>query len=210
MKADHVKVDLRSTDSRLFAYTRWDAIPVLCGVLHFAYFLGLFLIFPHVPIWVMCILLFLYAVSISWNINGISHNFIHSPYFRSPILNRLFGVMESVTVGFSQVFYDAVHMQHHKGNMDRVDPETGTTVDWLSIYRHGHDNQPENVWKYTFLGYIRDEPGLTLRELKKRGHLPHARRLELALYLPVAAVLLLRPFAELFERLLPALREQSG
>jgi len=31
--------------------------------------------------------------------------------------------------------YDAVHMQHHKGNSDRQD-EKGDTIDWLSIYRH--------------------------------------------------------------------------
>jgi hypothetical protein len=29
----------------------------------------------------MLILGFVYSVSISWNINGVSHNFIHNPYF---------------------------------------------------------------------------------------------------------------------------------
>ena len=46
--------------------------------------------------------------------------------------------MESVTCCFSQTYYDVVHMQHHKGNSDRPD-ETGDTIDWISIYRHGHD-----------------------------------------------------------------------
>src|SRR5207247_4869961 len=83
------------------------------------YFFTMFYLFPRVPLWVMFILGFIYSVSISWNINGISHNFIHNPYFRSPLLNRLFSIMESVTVGFSQIFYECIHMQHHKGNADR-------------------------------------------------------------------------------------------
>ena len=84
----------------------------------------------------MLILGFVYSVSISWNINGISHNFIHNPYFRFPLFNRLFSILESITVGFSQIFYECIHMQHHKGNADRPD-EHGETVDWISIYKHG-------------------------------------------------------------------------
>src|SRR5579884_2268220 len=131
MKTNNAVVLNRTTDSKIFSATRWDAIPVIAGVLHCAYFFALFFLYPHLPIWAMCILLFIYSVSISWNINGISHNFIHTPYFRSHALNRLFSLMESITIGFSQVFYDVVHMQHHKGNMDRIDPNTGTTVDCI-------------------------------------------------------------------------------
>src|SRR5437773_9484590 len=75
------------------------AIPVVAGILHCAYFFGMFYLFPRTPLWVMLIPGFIYSVSISWNINGISHNFIHNPYFRSPLLNRWFSVMESITVG---------------------------------------------------------------------------------------------------------------
>src|SRR5438874_449446 len=76
-------------------------------------------IYFRVPLWVMLILGFIYSISISWNINGISHNFIHNPYFRSPLLNRLFSILESVTVGFSQIFYECIHIQHHKANPHR-------------------------------------------------------------------------------------------
>jgi Fatty acid desaturase. len=54
--------------------------------------------------------------------------------------------------------YDAVHMQHHKGNSDRQD-EKGDTIDWLSIYRHGHDGEAENPWSYVFLSFFRDDVG---------------------------------------------------
>src|SRR5207237_530632 len=65
--------------------------------------------------------------------------------------------------------YDAVHMQHHKGNSDHRD-EKGDTVDWLSIYRHGHDGEAENPWRYVFLSFFRDDVGAIRRELRKRNN----------------------------------------
>src|SRR5450432_1606501 len=102
MKTNSIIVERITTDSKVFAHTRWDAIPVAAGLLHCAYFFGMFYLFPRWPLWVMLFLGFLYSVSISWNINGISHNFIHNAYFRQPLLNRLFSVMESITCCFSQ------------------------------------------------------------------------------------------------------------
>ena len=105
----------------------------------------------------MILLGFIYSISISWNINGVSHNFIHNPYFRSTVLNRLFSILESITVGFSQIFYECIHMQHHKGNADLPD-ENGETVDWISIYKHGHDGAAENPMKYAFFSFFREDP----------------------------------------------------
>src|SRR4029078_6173430 len=124
------------------------SLAVLAELLPLAYVFGMFFLFPITPLWVMLILGFIYSVSISWNINGISHNFIHNPYFRAPILNRLFSVLESVSVGFSQVFYDCIHMQHHKGNADRPN-DGGETIDWIAIYKHRHDGGPGHLLTYT-------------------------------------------------------------
>ena len=115
MKSNAVVIKSPRTDSRIFAHTRWDSIPVLAAIFHCAYFFGMFYLFSRVPLWIMLILGFVYSVSMSWNINGISHNFIHNPYFRFPLFNRLFSILESITVGFSQIFYECIHMQHHKG-----------------------------------------------------------------------------------------------
>jgi fatty acid desaturase len=188
MAADPIRIEDVKTDSKVFAYTRWDAIPVIFGVLHFAYFWSLFYLYPRSPWWVMVILGFIYSISISWNINGISHNFIHNPYFRAPLLNRLFSLMESVTCCFSQVYYDVVHTQHHKGNSDRQD-ENGDTIDWISIYRHGHAGQAENPWSYTFLSFFRDNPAAIGRELAKRGGAEMRwGKIELATFISVMAI----------------------
>lgn len=77
-----------------------------------------------------------YAYLIAWNINSVSHNFIHNPYFVSPALNRAYSLVLSLCMAFSQVMYDWVHTRHHIGNMDRPGPD-GQTIDPISIYRYG-------------------------------------------------------------------------
>ena len=141
MKADAVVIESPKRLRGFLGIPAGMRYPVMAAIFHCVYFFGMFYLFPRVPLWIMLVLGFIYSVSISWNINGISHNFIHNPYFRSPLLNRLFSIFESIIVGFSQVFYECIHMQHHKGNADRPG-KNGETVDWISIYKHGHDRHP--------------------------------------------------------------------
>jgi len=152
------------TTSRLFAYSRVDVVPVLAALAQLAFVVFLFAAFRHLSWRWLIPLGLIYSVSISWNINGISHNFLHNPYFRSPTLNRLFSVLESVMLGFSQVFYENVHKRHHIGNADLPDAD-GKTLDPLSIYKHGHDGHAENIWTYTFLSYLRDDPRETFNDI---------------------------------------------
>ena len=185
MNADAIRIERPSTNSKLFAQTRWDAVPVAAGLFHLAYFLGLYFLYPYAPLWVMLILGFIYSLMINANVNGVSHNFIHNPFFRSQLLNRIFGVIESVACCFSQTYYDVVHMQHHKGNADRPD-ENGETIDWISIYKHGHDGEAENPWGYVFLSFFRDNPGAIKRELAKRGKVElRWGNIELAVFITV-------------------------
>ncbi len=167
-QSEAIQVERPVTNSKVFAHTRWDAVPTLAGLFHLAYFFALFFLYPHTPLWIMLILGFIYALMINANINGVGHNFIHNPFFRSQLLNRFFSVAQSVACCFSQTYYDAVHMQHHKGNADRPD-ENGETIDWISIYKHGHDGEAENPWGYVFLSFFRDNPAAIARELRKRG-----------------------------------------
>ena len=169
MNADAIRIERPTTGSKLFAHTRWDAVPAAAGVFHLVYFLGLFFLYPHAPLWVMLILGFIYSLMINANINGVGHNFIHNPFFRSKLLNRLFGVTQSIACCFSQTMYDGVHMQHHKGNSDRQD-EKGDTIDWLSIYKHGDHGEAESPWSYVFLSFFRDDVGAIRKELGKRNN----------------------------------------
>ena len=154
-------------DHRIFAHSRMDAIPVLAAFAHLAFDIWLVVGFAERPLWVSGLLGVIYAISISWNINGISHNFIHTPYFKPSWMNYGFSLVESLAIGFSQTYYRWVHLRHHVGNADRPDTN-GETVDWLSIYRHGKNGQPENVWSYTLLSFFRDDIGEIHRAIAKR------------------------------------------
>ncbi len=154
--------------NRIFAHSATDIFPALSGLLHFGYVVALYFLFPVLPWWSLICLGFTYSVSVSWNINGVAHAFLHNPFFRAPALNRLFSLLESWTMGYSQTFYDRVHTEHHMGNSDRPDEE-GKTIDPLSIYRFGHDGEPENVWSYVFCGYFRDDPKAIYRQIRRRS-----------------------------------------
>ncbi len=154
-----------------FAYSNWDIFPAIAGVLNAAFVVLFYIAFAYwkAPWWVLICMGFTFSVSIGWNINSVSHNFVHNPFFRWNFLNRAFSVMQSLALGFSQVAYDAVHTRHHRGNSDRKD-DTGDTIDWVSIYRHSHDHDDaESVWKYTFLSFMRDDPIAIIKELRVRS-----------------------------------------
>jgi fatty acid desaturase len=177
--------------SRFLQYSAWDWIPVMLGLAHAICVLAFFLAFPGLS-WLSFVpLALLYSLSISWNINSVSHNFIHNPFFNSARLNAAFSLLLSLTLGFSQAMYNYVHMRHHSGNMDRPDKD-GQTLDYLSIYKHGRDGRPENVWSYTFLSYFRDDPAEILRAMAvRRPGQARQAKIELAAVIAFYLVLLL-------------------
>ena len=154
-------------DHGLFAWSSWDAVSVLAGIAHLAFVVWIVAGFSARPWWgnLACGLAFAYAAA--WNINSVAHNFIHTPYFRWPPLNAAFSVVESLALLTPQRFYAHVHLRHHQGNSDRPGPD-GETLDWLSIYRHGRDGQPEPAWSYVLKGVFRDSAGDIYRAMKAR------------------------------------------
>jgi fatty acid desaturase len=188
---------------RWLAYSLWDIVPVAMALAHFAFVLWLVTAFHSLSWWAIVPLALLYAVSLSWSINSISHNQIHNAYFTHRGMNRAFDLLLSVTIGFSQTMYHDIHNRHHRGNSDRPDAN-GNTVDPLSIYRYGHNGQPETMWRYVFLSAFRDEPKSYYEDMKRK-HPDDARWAKIEIYVTVVfyialafynwqAVLLLVPF----------------
>lgn len=149
------------------AYSPWDAVPVILGLVHFSCVVALVLGWGDLGWPARLAFAFLYSVSIAWSVNSISHNLIHNPYFSSDLLNHLFSMLLSLTLGFSQVMYHYVHNRHHSGNMDRPDAE-GNTIDFISIYKFGRDGKPENAFKYFLMSYFRDDPVAIYKAVKNR------------------------------------------
>jgi fatty acid desaturase len=129
-----------------FRHSRWDALPALCGVGIVALFLGTFLAYDDLSGWLLVPAFVAVAGSYCWNLQCISHNFIHNPYFRSAWLNRAFGALETVALGVPHLLYHHYHLNHHRGDNDRKGPD-GTTRDWSSIYRYGKGDEPEAFWR---------------------------------------------------------------
>ena len=106
MRADAIAHFYREqTQRNHIQHSTWDAIPATCGVLHFLWVILMFAAFPRAPWWVLIPMGLIYSICITWNINSICHNFVHNPFFKSELLNRIFSFMQSLALGFSQVGY---------------------------------------------------------------------------------------------------------
>jgi fatty acid desaturase len=152
----------------LFRYSRWDAVLVLSGVAIVVLLIVSLAYFDSMPWWAVVLTFTAIAASYCWNLQCISHNFIHNPFFTNVWLNRAFSVLESVALGVPHLLYHHYHMNHHFGDNDAKGPD-GTTKDWSSIYRHSSDAQPEPFWRYVLLSFWRVELGRVLRVTFKHG-----------------------------------------
>ncbi|MFL5242636.1 MAG: fatty acid desaturase family protein [Gemmataceae bacterium] len=145
-----------------FRSSWWDAIPALCGIGIISLILWTFLSFHSLSWWVLGPSFIAIAWSYCWNMQCISHNFIHNPYFKNDWLNRAFSVLESLALGVPHVLYHHYHMNHHFGDNDLKGLD-GTTKDWSSIYRFGNGSKPEAFWKYCLVSFFRVELGPVVR-----------------------------------------------
>src|SRR5258708_7959054 len=144
-----------------FRYTRMDALPALCGVGIVALIFVTFLGFASLPRWFLVPAFIAIAWSYCWNLQCISHNFIHNPFFHSAWLNSAYGVLETLALGVPHVLYHHYHLNHHGGDNDAIGPD-GTTKDWSSIYRYGKNGQAESFWRYVLISFWRIEAGAVI------------------------------------------------
>jgi hypothetical protein len=86
----------------IWRFSRHDASLVALAALHAVILVA----WPIAP---------LIAVGLWWNSNTIAHNFIHRPFFRSAVLNRLFSAALSVLLGIPQTLWRDRHLAHHAG-----------------------------------------------------------------------------------------------
>jgi fatty acid desaturase len=153
-----------------FRYSGCDAFPALGGVAIVALIVASFLYFDRLPWWALAAAFLAVAYSYLWNLQSISHNFIHNPFFINPWLNRAYSVLLTLDLGVPHVLYHHYHMNHHFGDNDAKGPD-GTTKDWSSIYRHGRGRAPESFWRYVLFSFWRVEVGPVLKVAARHRHL---------------------------------------
>lgn len=153
---------------KLLRYHRLDGLLAVSGVGIVALMFWTCLQFSELSWWILGPAWVFLAWSYCWNLQCISHNFIHNPFFTSVWLNRFFSLLESLAIGVPHLLYHHYHLNHHWGDSDAKGPD-GTTRDWSSIYRHGKGQEAETFCRYVLLSFWRVEVGAVLAVVAKHG-----------------------------------------
>jgi hypothetical protein len=98
-----VSVTVIARSHGVLRYSAWDAVLILLSLVY----AGLLLSVPSIP---------LIAIGLWWTANTVAHTFIHTPFFRSRSLNRLFSIYLSALMGFPQGLWRDRHLRHHRGD----------------------------------------------------------------------------------------------
>jgi fatty acid desaturase len=140
---------------RLFAHSSLDALHVSITLAQVGFVLYWATAFSSLhPAWIALFAL-VHIVGVNTHLQVMTHYFLHTPFFKSPVLNSIYGVFNSFIISTPQSFYWLIHMLHHRFGNDRRDPDDGTTKDPTSTYRYGKDGNHEAWWRYMLVGPIR-------------------------------------------------------
>lgn len=71
-------------------------------------------------LWPSVLASLVFACCVRWGANTISHNHIHAPLFRSPLLSRLFSLYLTLLLGVPQQLWRSRHLWHHAGERKEV------------------------------------------------------------------------------------------
>lgn len=105
------------------------------------------------------------AVLFYFNPIVITHNFLHTPFFKNSMLNQTFSILNSMNLGLPQILYKYHHLNHHRHNNSMEDPS--------STYLFGKNNQQEHWITYSAFSLLRDGTKKAWMQTlqKKEGHL---------------------------------------
>jgi len=138
----------------LFRYSPLDAIPASITMAQLVLTLWIAITWDARSV-VELLALFPLSVALAWyNPIIATHNFLHTPFFRSDALNRGFAALNSINLGLPQILYRFHHLNHHAHTNDRPGPD-GLTRDHGSTFAYGHEGQHEPVMTYCALALFR-------------------------------------------------------
>ena len=143
----------------ILRYSSRDAILILLSLVY----AGLLVTAPSIP---------LIAIGLWWTANTVAHNFIHTPFFRSRSLNRIYAIYLSALMGFPQELWRGRHLRHHRGDERRVRVTIQGLIQSgvvLLLWTHAATASPRFFATVYLPGYL---AGLGLCFLQ--GHFEHA------------------------------------
>ncbi|MEH2079967.1 MAG: fatty acid desaturase [Nostoc sp.] len=112
----------------------------------------------------LCLFLFWYNALVA------THNFVHTPWFRSNLLNNLYAIVNSANLYSPVTHYRHIHFNHHRYGNDRQDVH-GKTEDHSSTFAYGKNGESENVITYCALAILRDDITESFRQITHKESL---------------------------------------
>ncbi|NWF57800.1 MAG: fatty acid desaturase [Fischerella sp.] len=166
----------------LFKYSWWDSLPFAITI--FQLVLNIWLaatwesrtFFDNLLFYPFCLFLFWYNALVP------THNFVHTPWFKSKFLNNIYAIINSANLVTPVAHYRYIHFNHHQYGNDRQNAD-GQTQDRSSTFAYGKNGRCENVITYCALAIFRDDMTESFRQAKKYNE-------SLQLYLEFAAIIL--------------------
>lgn len=137
---------------KIWKYSRLDAIMLGLSVAQFSITLLLALSWNKIsPAGAVASVLLIVLMTV-YNIIVVSHLFTHTPWFKSPLLNRLVSMLNSINIGQSVQAYELTHVRnHHRYNNDQPGLD-GRTKDLSSTFRNGAGGEHVSVFRYAIFG----------------------------------------------------------
>lgn len=115
----------------------------------------------------------LIAIGLWWTSNTVAHNFIHTPFFRSPRLNAIYSVFLSAVTGVPQTLWRRRHLAHHAGRDWPIDRPRLLALEFAVVT--GLWAAMAIVFPGMFLGVYVPGYALGLTLCFLQGHYEHAR-----------------------------------
>jgi fatty acid desaturase len=139
---------------KLWKHSPLDAWMAALSLAQLALTLGLASYWERSPITARIGIFVVQVLMITYNIIIISHQFGHTPWFNSPILNMLASMLNSINAGQSVDAYRLRHVRnHHRFNNDRKHPD-GKTRDLSSTFQMGHRGEHATLLTYVIEGAV--------------------------------------------------------
>ena len=139
-------------DMQVWRHSRLDSILLGFSVAQFGATVGLASVWERASGAGRVGTLALLVLMTVYNIIVVTHLFTHMPWFRSPTMNRLVSMLNSVNIGQSVQVYRFKHVRnHHRHNNDAPGPD-GSSMDLSSTFRHGPRADHQGVLRYALIG----------------------------------------------------------
>jgi len=139
---------------KIWKYSRLDAAMLALSVVQFVVMLLTAVIWERLSLLGWAAAFMLLVVVTVYNIVVVSHLFTHTPWFNSPLLNRLVSMLNSVNMGQSVQAYQLSHVRnHHRYNNDQKGPD-GKTRDSSSTFRDGVGSDHDGLLHYAVVGAV--------------------------------------------------------